>query len=680
MILRPNNNCCRKPKILDGNIFRHCQTIGIALLIWSATAVVQAETNGPKTNDLTQLSIEALMEIDVPKVSSASKFEQKATEAPANVSVITADDIKLNGYRTLGDVLESVPGFNVSNDRNYSFLGSQGISLGDFNSRTLLLVDGHRVNNNLTDGAFIDTAFVLDMDLIDQVEIIQGPNAVLYGNNAFFGVINVVTRHGKELKGLEATAEVGSFDSYAARLSYGKSFTNGVEVLLSGSIYESAGSSQLFIPTFNTPAQNNGVASGLDADSAASAFASISYSDFILETAFNRRDKDNPTAQYFTTFDASGLETKDDRGYVNLKFTHEIPNIFDISAQAYYDYAEHSIGYPFGAHTFYAEQQRGQWVGAELQLSKRIQDKHIFTLGVEYRDDFDQNDRVYAPATGVVTKNTEQSSVSYGVYAEGDIALLDNIHLNSGARYDQDGNLEPTINPRAALIYEPLDKSSIKFIYGSAYRAPNFVELSDTQFKDIEPERIKSYDLVYDQGISRNLRASLSGFYNQMNNLIVFENGNYDNINASSQGIELALDGTFDGSVRGRLSYTLQKAKNQSQTLSLPDSPQNMLKFNLSVPVIKEKLFASIEIQYTSRRSTYFTTTTGQTMPGMDVNGYSVVNFTLFSKNLFKDLDISASIYNIFDQQYADPATVAHLENEIPQNGRSLRLKVNYRF
>src|ERR1039458_5084679 len=158
------------------------------------------ETN-QNSADLTSLSLEALMEIEVPVVFGASKFEQKATEAPSSVTVITSDEIKRYGYRTLADILQSVQGFYVSYDRNYSSLGSRGVNLSDSNNRILLLVNGHRLNNNLTDGAAIGTDFILDVDLIDHVEIIRGPSAVLYGNNAFFGVINVITRQGKQLNG-----------------------------------------------------------------------------------------------------------------------------------------------------------------------------------------------------------------------------------------------------------------------------------------------------------------------------------------------------------------------------------------------------------------------------------------------------------------------------------------------
>jgi iron complex outermembrane receptor protein len=162
--------------------------------------------------------------------------------------------------------------------------------------------------------------------------------------------------------------------------------------------------------------------------------------------------------------------------------------------------------------------------------------------------------------------------------------------------------------------------------------------------------------------------------------LIVFENGNFANINAQTKGVEMALEGTWSNVVRGRASYTLQNAENRSQSQNLPDSPHHLVKFNLSVPLFVEKVFAGLEFQFTGSRNTFFTTTTGATLPGMDTSGYGVVNFTLFTQNLIKNLDFSATVYNLLDEQYADPATHFHLQDQIPRDGRSFRLKLTYRF
>ena len=652
-----------------------------------------AETNTPpKAADLTELPLEALMDIEVPKVFGASKLEQKETEAPASVTVVTADEIKKYGHRTLADVLQSVQGFNVSYDRNYAFLGTRGLSLGDFNDRMLLLVDGHRVNNNFNDGAAIGTDFILDVDLIDRVEVIRGPGSVLYGNNAFFGVINVVTRRGRQLNGFEVSGEYGEFDTYKTRVSYGKLFTNGVEVLLSGTYYDSGGQDRLFYREFNTPAQNNGVAQNMDGDASGSFFASLGYTDFTLEGGFNRREKVNPTAQFpSTTFNDSRFRTSDERSYSALKFAHSFPEVVDVTAQVYYDRYTHEIGYPQSVLAgdtvvwsgFSTEKDVGEWWGAELQLNKRLWDRHVITLGVEYRDDFRQESQTVVQDMPDQDSRTNTSRQSYGVYLQGDFAVLTNLHLIAGMRYDQYGDFDPAINPRVALIYNPWEKSTFKAIYGTAFRAPSFYEVSTSDHL-LKPEEITSYELVYEQDIGRHLRSSVSGFYNEMSDLLVFSSGSFTNFNAQTKGVELALETFWPSGIRGRASYSFQDTRDTAAGWDVPDSPNHLLKFNLSVPLIRDKLFAGVEFQYASnRRSLHnITDTFGQplTVQGEDAAGFGIVNLTLFSQNLVKNLEFSASVYNVLDSRYSDPASSFHTQDIIAQDGRSFRLKLTYRF
>ena len=627
------------------------------------------------------------MNLDVPKVYAASKLEQKTTEAPSSITIVTDDEIKKYGYRTLADVMQSVQGFNVSYDRNYAFLGARGTSLGDFNSRVLLLVDGHRINENLTDGAFIDTAFILDIDLVDRVEIIRGPGSVLYGNNAFFGVINVITRQSRQLNGLETSFDYGAFDTYKGRVTFGKQFTNGVNLLLSGTIYDSAGAERLFYKEFDTPAQNNGIAQNMDGDSYRSFFGSLGYTDFTFEGAFNRRNKVNPTAQFdLTTFNDPRLRTVDERGYAALKFAHSFPDVVDVTAQAYYDHYTHDIGFPqsvivgtnvlFSAFT--TEQDRGEWWGAELQLNKTLWERHVISLGGEYRDDFLQEQRVSGQTP------VERSRQSHGVYLQGDFALLTNLHFNGGVRYDQYGDFNPAFDPRLALIYNPCKESTFKAIYGTAFRAPNFTELSDPRFQNIRPEKITGFELVYEQEIGQHLRSSLSGFYNQMDHLIVFNSGSFTNFDARSKGMELALEGSWAGGIRGRASYSFQDTRNDTVAWQMPDSPNHLLKFNLSLPLVRDKLFAGVELQYTSDRRTLHNTTdaSGQpiTVQGGNAGAYGIVNLTLFSQKLIKNLEMSAGVYNLLDRRYEDPASHFHVQDVIEQDGRTFRLKLAYRF
>jgi outer membrane receptor for ferrienterochelin and colicin len=193
--------------------------ICIALTL-ALARLAAAEPNEPSAQaDLTQLPIEELMNI---KVSIASKFPQKTMEAPSSVTIITAADIKTYGYRTLADIVRSVPGMSVTYDRNYDYIGIRGLGrTGDYNSRILLLVDGYRINDPIYDTAAIGTEFPVDVDLIDKVEIVRGPGSSIYGNNAVLGVINVITKHGKNFNGTEASGELASFGTDKERLSYG---------------------------------------------------------------------------------------------------------------------------------------------------------------------------------------------------------------------------------------------------------------------------------------------------------------------------------------------------------------------------------------------------------------------------------------------------------------------------
>ena len=650
-------------------------------LLFGILPVTRADEAKTKEPDFTSLSLEELGMIKVPTVFGASGYAQKTTEAPSSVSILTQDDFQRYGYRTLADALQSLQGFHVSNDRNYSFLGARGINLGDFNSRTLLLIDGHRVNNNLTDGAYLGSEFLLDVDLIDRVEVIRGPGSVLYGNNALFGVINVITRKGRQINGVEVSGEYASYDTYKGRVTIGKSFTNGVELLLSGTLVDSAGPEQLYYKEFNHPANNNGIAQDMAAESSGNFFGSLTYRDFTLQGAFSKREKVDPTAQQFTTFNDPRLVSTSDRSYVELKFTHQFPEVVDVTAKVSYDRNDFKIDYPSGnpvATAVYHEVQAGEWWGAELQLNKRIYDRHVITLGAEYRDDFLQEKQVFDDIR--TYKDLHASRQSYGVFVQGELELLTNLHFTGGLRYDRYGDFDPSLNPRLALIYNPWKQSAFKALYGTAFRTPNFLELSDSRFRDIKPEEITSYELIYEQGIGAHVRSSLAGFYNQMDRLITFESGSFANINAESRGAEVMVEGNWTGGIRGRASYTIQKTRNLSSNADFTDSPEQLFKFNLSVPLVEEKLIASLEYQHTSSRHTSFSNTSGATVPGLDTEGFGVVNVTLFSHDLLKNLDISASVYNLLDKSYADPSTRYHQQDQLPRDGRTFRVKLTYRF
>ncbi len=169
---------------------------------------------------LPELSLEELMGLDAGRVFGASERLQPVTEAPASVSFITAEEIARYGYRTLADILRGVRGMYVTDDRNFSYLGTRGFgNPGDYNSRILLLVNGHRVNDNVFGQAEIGAEFGIDAALFERVEIIRGPASSLYGDSAFFAVVNVITKSGASLDGVSLAVEAGTFGTRLTRVS-----------------------------------------------------------------------------------------------------------------------------------------------------------------------------------------------------------------------------------------------------------------------------------------------------------------------------------------------------------------------------------------------------------------------------------------------------------------------------
>jgi iron complex outermembrane receptor protein len=665
--------------------------LSAALILFGAKACRADAAASPSEKDLTELSLEELATVKITKVYGASKYEQSITTAPSDVSIVSLDEIKKSGYRTLKEILNSVTGFYTTSDGAYDYIGTRGFNRpGDYGGRFLVTIDGHRMNDDLFDSAAIGTDFLLDVDLIDRVEVIRGPGSSLYGNNAVFAVINVITRRGRDFDGLEASASYGSYDTYTGRLTYGNRFKSGLEVAISGSYLDSAGNDHLHFPEF---AQiNGGYAEKNGAARAPSAFASITYKDFSLEGGFVRRDKIVPNGAYGSVFNDPQSTILDERGFVDLKFQQSFEDDWDLTARVYYDYYRYDGDYPLpqyslgdplypGLLTVNSDRDIQESLGGELQIGKKFFERNRAIAGVEYRHDFklDQHNFDLGGPTYLVANFTEDT---VGAYVQTEYWILDNLTINAGARYDYFSSFGSTANPRAALIYSPWTNSTFKAIYGQAFRAPDAFELyyeapGYSSSQHLQPETIHSYELDYDQVINQHLQLVSALFYYQIDDLISFGldsagNSTFGNLaSATSKGGEIELDGHWEGGWRAQLSYTYADARDSAANQRLSNSPRHLAKFNFTAPLWREKVFATLEILAMSDRTT---------VTGNRVDGNCLANFTLFARELVKDLEVSASVYNLFDQTYSDPVGSDFVVNVVPQNGRSFRVKLSYRF
>lgn len=650
------------------------------MLALTATAIAQ---QGPK--DLSQASLEELTNI---QVYSASKHMQSASEAPSSVTVITADEIQKYGYRTLAGILQSVRGFYMTYDREDSFVGVRGFGrLGDWNSRVLVLIDGHRINDNYLGQAMLGTEFLVDVDLIERVEVIRGPSSSLYGAGAFFAVVNVIIRKPPQLKGVELSFAPASFGTYQGRASYGGQY-RGIDMLLSGTFYDSQGQT-LFFPQFDSPASNFGITRNTDYENSQHMLATISFRGFTLQGLFSARDRGVPIGYFGTVFNDPRTHNVDHHQYLDLSYQHSIGEKWELAARTSYDQARlqaplaFSTGLPDGSTTVDTFSFRGNWWDSEIKLSRTLFEKHKITLGTEITDNLREDQGNYTPI-GNIFITDPASSVVWALYAQDEFAISSKLTLNAGLRYDHYSNFGGTTNPRVGLIYRIFHPTTLKLLYGAAFRAPEPFETTPNlgAFYDdnlqLRPETIRSVEAVVEQQLGHHFKLSGDVFRNWIDHLVSLETNSSDGKSvylnsgtADATGVEFELDGRLAGGLEGSASYSYANATEPLTHQILSNSPQHMAKLNLIVPVVQRRLFASLDAQYTSPV---------QNLLGNTVSGFSVFNVTLLGHTLGRHLDLSTSVYNILDKKYFDPGRPEDVQNAIQQDGRSFRIKITAKF
>ena len=661
---------------------RRCHLIArlIFLLFFAIRASAQ---DAPK--DLGDANLEQLGTI---QVYSASKHLQNSSEAPASVTVVTSDEIQKYGYRNLADVLRSVPGFYVTYDRDYTFVGVRGFGrLGDWNSRVLVLIDGHRINNNVLGQALLGNEFLVDVDMIDRVEIVCGPSSSLYGANAFFAVINVMTRTAAQVKDWELSFQTGSFGTYEGRATYGHEF-HGLGMLFSGTFYNSAGQT-LFFPQFNNPANNNGVTSNTDYESYRHIMATLTFRGFTFHGLFSTRDKGVPTAYFGGEFNDPGDYNLDSHQYFNLGYQHALGK-WQLDTHTSYDQARlqgpvpEAPTMPGGPIVLSTFSFRGNWWTGEVKVSRDLFERNHLTLGTEIRNNLrqDQGDLLNPPNS--FTADTNSSLIS-AVYAQDEFDITSRLTLNAGIRYDHYSTFGGTTNPRGALIYRATTTTTLKLLYGQAFSAPDVWETTpdfgtflDDNLK-LQPEHIQSLEARIDQAMGQYFHLSGGVYRNKITHLIslVFlqsdQNYQYQNIGgARATGMDLEFTGHAPGGLQGKASFDYVNAHDDvAGHPKLDNSPRHMAKLNLNVPIFKQNVFAGIEGQFLGRRLT---------LAQNSLPSYQVFNFSLLGHSIGKHLDVSAGIFNILDKKYFDPGRPEDPEDSIQQDGRNFRIKFTARF
>jgi iron complex outermembrane receptor protein len=663
---------------------RFTTSVAAAVLItcWSTPTFGQQKP-------LAGMSLEDLMRIEVAPVFGASKRLQPVTEAPASITIVTADEIRRYGYRTLADVLRGVRGLYVTSDRNYDYVGVRGfLRPGDYDTRVLLLVNGHRMNDSIFQQASIGFDFGLDPSIFERVEIIRGPASSLYGTSAIFAVVNVITKTGTSLNGGVVGVEGGSGNTWGTHVAMGRRFKNGVDAMVSATGVRTAGEKQLFFPEFNSPESNNGVAVSADSERARQMFASVKFGAVTFTGAYADRPKTVPTAAFGTVFNDTRFQTMDRRAFFDAQVDHPAGRM-RMTGRAYVDYYGYRGTYPYSNNPGAPEATYlnhdfglGTWWGLEGRATRPLPGHQSLTFGGEFHDNRSQHQGSWGGDDPLANWDLNRSARDGGIFAQDDVHIGSHVILNGGARFDAYGGYS-RLTPRAALIVNSSPNQAFKVLYGRAFRAPNAYELDyyshQQRNETLRPERVRTTELVWERYQGRALRTSVSAYWNDIDQLIsLVDNpnatGDFDTLlfknegHVTARGLELEAEVRLASGVQGTASYAFQHARDVATGEQLTNSPHHLAKFRLSLPGPSRGFF-SLEANAIGRRIT---------LAGSTVAPVALVNAT-WTAPVSAALDFSASVRNVFNARYADPASNEHVEAAIPQRGRTVVASLRWR-
>jgi iron complex outermembrane receptor protein len=657
-----------------------------AVLASPCVAFAGVDTDSGDIRSLSVIPLEELMQMRV--VTAASKFAQPISDAPSSVVVLTASDIRDHGWRTLGGALATLPGLYVTNDRNYMYLGARGfLRPGDYNSRFLLLVDGMRINDAVYDQALIGTEGLIDMDMVKRIEFVPGPGSAVYGSNALFGVINVVTRDGSGLSGVQGAVTAAGQGERKARTSYGWHGQNGADLLLSASAFNRTGRDQYY-PEFDTPETNGGIARHLDWDRAQNFLVKGSFGGVTLSASHVARTKGVPTASFGAVFNAPD-STRDTQTSIGLAWNRQLAPALALAVQLQSGQADYEGPgwYPDagGVVRQNVDGAHARWYGASAHATLTNLPGQKIVIGAElgrdaHRDQYNYNLQPYE-----LLLNDHRDAMRRAVFVEDEIRLPAGFLVNAGVRYDDRADPEMhRFSPRVAVVYKATPTDTVKLIAGSAFRAANAYEMyyalpemsgGLVPNPNLRPEKIATRELVLEHVLAGGGHATLSLFRYAVDDLIsqqmdpgthmlIFRNIDH----ADARGHEAALDRDF-GALRLRASYSWQLARGTGG-VPLIDSPRHLAKANLTAPLGWRGGRVGAELLCSGKRLA------DQGAAG----GYCVANVTLSALRVLPRTELSLSAYNATGKRYADVAGAAFAQTALAREGRTLAAKLEWRF
>jgi outer membrane receptor for ferrienterochelin and colicins len=501
-------------------------------------------------------------------VSTPSKDSETDTTAPATASVITAEDLRRYGIRSLDEAIDYLSlGMATSTPGHAAEIGARGVQInGDYGNHVLLLVDGHATNEPWNGTGYFDRGAGVPFEMIDHIEVILGPGSVLYGSQAMLGVINVVTKRARDYSGLRVVGEAGAAlppgkaggppaPSFGAQLGgdyrlgagYGRAFNVGksaAEFTLGLDYFANRGPAWQLGPqpygadyvsgepkNFGSRAPAGtwgGVLRRADYVQAPAAYLRFALGDFraALRTSVYRRSTMYPESLAAYTADFDDPANREIDRFVNLDLSQRLAlsKRIELTVRGYgdlYDYQwfNHTTATEDCPEGFTSGCDRrlkgiGRTLGGELKAEVQWPILRASTLlGIdvklrEVRDRLTIEDRL---GVGVVPPNgVDRSDTLLAPYVAQTFSPTSWLDVNLGVRLDDDTRFGDKLSPRSALGVTPWGGGRVKLIYAEAFRGPSAYELtyadpnSQIPAPGLGPETVRSLEGSFEQRFGKH--------------------------------------------------------------------------------------------------------------------------------------------------------------------------------
>jgi iron complex outermembrane receptor protein len=658
----------------------------LLLTVIPAIAWCDGEQPPKPPEDLTQLSIEDLMKVEV---TTAAKKAQPLSRVAAAVYVLTHEDIRRSGATSIPELLRMVPGVQVARiDANKWAISVRGFN-GRFSSKLLVLIDGRSVYTPLFSGVFWDVQDVLLED-IERIEVVRGPGGTLWGANAVNGVINIITKHSKDTQGSLFTAGFGDEER-----GFG-GFRQGGEWGKDGSyrVYGKYFKRDELTDMTGAPGTDrwNVARGGFRLDRGKSGPTKFTLQGDVYSGDIGQRLNVPVLMPPFSQtlderFRASGWN-------VLARWERKISSKSEASAQIYYDRTKRNA--------FDAQETRDT-LDFDFQHQLELNERHHLIWGVGYRRTSDRTE--VSPIVAFDPQNRADNLFS--AFIQDEILLNETLRLTVGSKFEHNDYTGVEIQPNVRLAWTPDERRTLWAAVSRAVRTPSRADhdvranLMSFPAQDGTPvlvaflgnegfqsEKVRAHELGYRVQLNDRVFVDMTAFYNVYRRLRTFEPGvpfvemtpaplhvvfplSFDNqLHGKTYGFEIA--GRWNATDRWRLAfgYALLQAKlrlapsSQDTSPLLFNSPRQQLHVRSSLDLPgKLELDASLYL-------------VGKLI-GANIPGFTRLDVRLGWKPK-ENVEVSIGVQNLFDHKHQEIEAI--LSEQPSRLERSVYGKVTWRF